>query len=317
MTQRIFLTGASGCIGQYIAETLIQQTDHELFLLVRDPNKLAIDTAARPGITILQGDLREIDRFSKLLKTVNTAILTAAAWGGTQATFDINVAKTTRLLELLDPAVCQQVLYFSTASLLGRDNRLLEQAGQIGTDYIKSKYICYRQLWRMAIAPRITTLYPTLVFGGDGRKPYSHLSGGLTDVTKWIDLIRWFRADGSFHFLHAQDIALVVRHLVDYPPRADESRQIVLGNPRLTVNEAIAQVCAYLHKRIYFRLPLSPQLADLFIALFRIQMEPWDRFCLTYRHFTYENPVNPATFGIQPYCPTIADLLKISGIPHP
>ena len=169
----------------------------------------------------------------------------------------------------------------------------------------------------MAIAPRITVLYPTLVFGGDGRKPYSHLSGGLTDVTKWIDLIRWFRADGSFHFLHAQDIATVVRHLVDHPPGADESRQIVLGNPRLTANEAIAQVCAYLHKRIYFRLPLSPQLADLFIALFKIQMEPWDRFCLKYRHFTYENPVSPATFGLQPYCPTIADLLKISGIPHP
>ena len=315
MNQRIFITGASGCIGQYIAEALIQQTNHELFLLVRDPAKLAIDCEARPGITVLRSDLHQIDRFSSLLKTIDTAILTAAAWGGVQETFDINVAKTTRLIELLDPDRCRQVLYFSTASLLGRDNRLLEQAGQIGTDYIKSKYICYRQLWRMAIAPRITMLYPTLVFGGDGHKPYSHLSGGLADVTKWINLIRCFRADGSFHFLHAQDIAEVVRHLVEHPPAPEESRQIVLGNPRLTVDEAIAQVCHYLHKRIYFRLPLSPQLMNLLIALFRIQMAPWDRFCLSYRHFTYPDPVNPATFGLQSYCPTLADLLKVSGIP--
>lgn len=61
---RIFLTGASGCIGHYITETLIQETGHELFLLVRNPNKLQFDYKARSGVTILPGDLQEIENIA-------------------------------------------------------------------------------------------------------------------------------------------------------------------------------------------------------------------------------------------------------------
>ncbi|WP_310413618.1 NAD-dependent epimerase/dehydratase family protein, partial [Chamaesiphon sp. OTE_8_metabat_110] len=46
---RILVTGASGCVGHYISETLIQNTDHELFLFVRNPVKLQVDIKARPG----------------------------------------------------------------------------------------------------------------------------------------------------------------------------------------------------------------------------------------------------------------------------
>ncbi|MFN9179242.1 MAG: NAD-dependent epimerase/dehydratase family protein, partial [Dolichospermum sp.] len=42
--KRILVTGASGCIGHYISEALIQNTNHELYLLVRNPNKLQVDT---------------------------------------------------------------------------------------------------------------------------------------------------------------------------------------------------------------------------------------------------------------------------------
>jgi nucleoside-diphosphate-sugar epimerase len=322
--KRIFLTGASGCIGHYIAEALIQETNHELYLLVRNRDKLGFDYEARPGITILQADLRQIERFADLLKTMDAAILAATAWGGSQESFDINVVKTIRLMELLDPMVCEQVVYFSTASILDHNNKLLKEAGQLGTDYIRSKYDCLGRLSKLAIAPKITTLFPTLVLGGDANKPYSHLSSGIGDVVKWVDLIRWFKADASFHFIHARDIAQVVRYLIDNPvadnltvePDAISASRLVLGNPPLTVNHAVEDVCAYLRKRIYFRLPLSIWLANLIIVLFRIQMASWDRFCLKYRNFTYQDPINPATFGLPTYCPTFTDVLKISGIPE-
>jgi nucleoside-diphosphate-sugar epimerase len=323
-SKRIFLTGASGCVGHYIAEALIQETNHELYLLVRNPGKLGFDYEARAGITILQADLREIERFGGLLKTMDVAILAATAWGGPREAFDINVVKTIRLMDLLDPAVCEQVIYFSTASVLDRENRLLKEAGQLGTDYIRSKYDCLGRLSKLAIAPKITTLFPTLVLGGDANKPYSHISSGIADVVKWADLIRWLQADGSFHFIHARDIAQIVRYLVDHRPNQDftdqieafSSNRLVLGNQRLSVNQAVEEVCAYLGKKIYFRIPLSIWLANILIVLFRIQMAAWDRFSLNYRHFTYLNPVNPETFGLATYCPTLTDVLKISGIPE-
>ena len=43
-------------------------------------------------------------------------------------------------------------------------------------------------------------------------------------------------------------------------------------------------------------------------------MAEWDRFCLQYRYFTYQNVVNPSSFGLPNYCPTLSDALKIHGV---
>jgi nucleoside-diphosphate-sugar epimerase len=322
--KRILVTGASGCIGHYITEALIEQTDYELYLLVRNPNKLQVNTKSRPGITVLQGDMGKIEQFTDLLKTIDTAVLTATVWGG-EDIFDINVTKTIELMNLLDPEVCQQVIYFSTASILDSHNQLLKEAGEIGTDYIRSKYECFQKLTNSAItqevAPRaiaskITKVFPTLVLGGDKTKPYSHLSAGIPEITKLINLIRFFKADGSFHFIHGKDVAEVIRHLIDNPPKANESRQLVVGQKRITADEAVEEACKYLNKKIYFRIPLSLGLANILIPLFRIQMAAWDRFCLTYRHFSYENPVNPESLGLPNYCATFSDVLRVHDVPR-
>jgi len=313
--KKIFITGASGCIGHYLVENLIQDTDHELYLLVRNPEKLGFNYQARPGIHLLQGDLLQIANYADLLKTMNVAILIAAAWGGIEETREINVTKTHQLISFLDVELCEQVIYFSTASILDKNNQLLAAAGKTGHNYIRTKYECYQSLGELAIAPKITTVFPTLVFGGEEKKPYSHISGGIGEVAKYIDLIKWLKADASFHFLHARDIAQVVCYLVEYPEL--NQRQVVLGTPVISANQAVEEVTAYLHKKIYFRIPLSVWMANILIAVFRIEVADWDYFSIQYRHFTYKDPVTPASFGLPTYCATLADVLQASGIPRP
>ncbi len=312
--KRIFITGGSGCIGHYIVESLIQNTHHELYLLVRNPDKLKVDYKARPGVNLLNANLREIEQFSPLLQEINIAILAATAWGNLQEVFDINVIKTIKLIKLLNPEVCENIIYFSTASILDRNNRLLRKAGEIGTDYIRSKYDCMYQLSRLENIPPLTCLFPTLVLGGDEEKPYSHLSAGLPEIIKHIGLIRWLKTDGSFHFIHAADISQVVTYLVENPPQSKELQKLILGNPKVTVNQAVEEICAYLKKRIFFRFNLAPWLIELIISVFQIQVAAWDRFCLEYRHFTYQNPINPATFQLPSYCPTVPDILRTRNI---
>ena len=315
-SKRIFVTGASGCIGHYIVETLIQETNHDLFLLVRNPDKLKIDYTVRPGITVLQGNMREIEQFSDLLKTIDCAILIATAWGGPEEVYDINVVKTIRLLNLLDPEICQQVFYFSTASILDRNNQPLKEAGEVGTDYIRSKYTCFQQFSKLAIAPNIITLFPTFLLGGETEKPWSHVSDGISKEFKWINLIRFFRIDASFHYIHSKDVAQVIRHLIDHPLEAEASRNLVLGNPAITADQAIEEACAYLNKRLYFRISLTQSLLNIIFGLFRIEIADWDRFAMKYRHFVHTNPVTPSTFGLPTYCSSFADVLKLSGVPR-
>ncbi|MBE9078186.1 NAD(P)-dependent oxidoreductase [Romeria aff. gracilis LEGE 07310] len=311
---RIFITGASGCIGHYVVDTLIKNSDHELFLMVRNPDRLHLDIGARPGIHCLQGDIREINKFADRLSTVDQLIHIATSWGDPKESYEINVEKTLRLMSLLDPQRLRQVIYFSTSSILGPQNRPLKAAGEIGTDYIRSKYICYQRLGQLAISPQITTLFPTLVFGGDGQKPYSHISGALPEVAQWIGLARFLQAEGSFHYIHAQDIATVVRYLVEHPPAADGPRDIVLGGEAMTVNQAIEETSRYFGQRIYFRLPLSARLTQLLIKVFNVRVAEWDRFCIQHRHFTYQNPVSPAKLGLTNYCSTLADLFRAGDV---
>ena len=311
---RIFITGASGCIGHYLVETLIENTPHELFLMMRNPAKLKVPTNQRPGVTILKGDMRQVAQFADLLKTMDTAILVATSWGDPKESYEINVEKTLELMDLLDPERCQQVIYFSTASILDRDNTPLKEAGEIGTDYVRTKYICHERMSELAIAPKITTLFPTLVFGGSDTKPYSHISGGLPEVARYIGIIRFISADGSLHFIHAKDIAEVVRHLVDHPPGPSDSRELVIGNPAQTANQVVTDISQYLGKRRYFTIPLSFGLANAIIKIFNIRMADWDRFCMRYRHFTYQNPVTPSHFGLKDHYPTVADVIRSAGV---
>jgi nucleoside-diphosphate-sugar epimerase len=312
---RIFVTGASGCVGHYVSETLINNTDHELFLLVRDPAKLKLDPKARSGINIIQGDMNKISELADLLKTIDVPVLTAAGWGGPSA-LEVNYTRTHELLNLLDPQVCQQVIYFATESILNSKNELLPEAGSIGTEYIQSKHRCFSSLHGLAIADRITTVFPTLVLGGDEHKPYSYLSADLPNVTKYAGLLRWIKADGSFHFIHGKDIAEVVRYLIEHPEVAAQyNRKVVMGNELVYVDKGIQEICGYLGKPVIFQVPISISMVNVIIKLFKIQMAPWDYFCLQNRHFKHDPIVNPRTFGLPSYAASISEVLSTRGIP--
>lgn len=321
--KRVFVTGISGCIGHYLADQLMPQPDYELFFLVRNPQKLQFDPSPFPNVHLIPGNLSSIADQADLLQTMDCAILIATSWGDRQETYDINVVKTLTLISLLNPERCEQVIYFSTASILNRQGQPLPEAGSLGTDYIRTKYLCHQALEghgpQLAEVPaiseqishKITVVYPTLVFGGEPGKPYSHLSGGLGEILRWLPLIKWFSADGSFHFIHAKDIAQVVAYYVAHPPQ--QRQDLVLGNASITATAGIRQICAYFHQKIYGQIPLSLGLANLFIKLFRIRMAAWDRFCLDYRHFTYPDPLAPAQLGLPAHCQTIAELMAVRG----
>ncbi|MCS6960051.1 MAG: NAD(P)-dependent oxidoreductase [Pseudanabaenaceae cyanobacterium SKYGB_i_bin29] len=302
---RLFLTGASGCVGHYLVESLLQSTDYELFLLVRNPQKLLFPP--HPRITVIPGRLQDIDCQRELLQTIDIVISAAAAWGGREEVFATNVTGTLRLLELLNPDRLRLAIYFSTASILDSQNHPLPQAATIGTDYIKSKYQALQKIEKMWLNDRLIVVFPTLVFGGAKDKPYSHLSGGLREVTRYIKLIKWLRVDGTFHFIHAQDIATVISYLVSHPP-SQLPQRLVLGNPPITVNQAIAEACDLFQEKIYWQFSLTPWLIDVLINLFQIRMAEWDRFCLAQRHFIYQ-AINPATFSLPCYYPQVKDLL--------
>ena len=214
----ILITGASGCVGQYIANWLIENSNSELFLWVRDPKKITSINLENPRIKVLVGDLRQSNKFKKEISEVNRVIHTATAWGDPKRAKEVNIDAVKNLLNLLNPSNIKQIIYFSTASVLDKNLNLLPEAFTHGTEYIQTKAQCLKELETHQLSTKIIAVFPTLVFGGriDGKSdfPTSYLTQGLRDAFKWIWLARWIKVVSRFHFIHAADIAFICGHLV-------------------------------------------------------------------------------------------------------
>jgi nucleoside-diphosphate-sugar epimerase len=324
---RILITGASGCVGQYVAETLLRESDAELLLLLRDPAKLSAVAADHPRVTLLVGDLRELDPHADALATVHRVIHTATAWGDPERAEQVNVVAVKKLLALLDPQRLEQVIYFSTASILDRHLQLLPEAMAHGTEYIQTKARCLQQLETHPLADRIVAVFPTLVFGGRvGRgdaHPTSYLTAGLGEAIRWLWLAKWLRADASFHFIHAADIAAICAHLATTPhgpnpePGQGTVRRIVMGQPAITVNQAVAKLVRW--RRGWLPpvgVDLRGWLIEGLIKLLRIEVNAWDRFSIRQRHFVHEPVSAPERFGRSSTAPTLEAVLETAGVPH-
>ena len=324
---RILITGASGCVGQHIAAQLYRDTDAELLLLLRDPAKLTAVPANDPRITLLVADLRELTPHAGAIATATRVIHTATAWGDPERAMAVNVVAVKQLLAFTSPEWLEQVIYFSTASLLNRQLELLPEALSEGTEYIQTKALCLQQLEQHPLAERIVAVFPTLVFGGavDGKGPFptSYLTAGLGEACRWLWLAKWLRADASFHFIHAADIAQVCCHLATRPHQSNPEpgqgalRRLVLGQPSISVDATVSQLCRWRRSwRPPLGLNLQGALIEALIKLLRIEVNAWDRFSIRQRHFVHEPVSPPERFGLVSHAANLAAVFEQARLPH-
>lgn len=305
--KKVFVTGISGCVGHYLFDLLSLEPEYQLFFLVRDPSKLKFNPQNYKNLVLLKDDLKNIETYSAILKETDILIHLAADWGEVEGNYDYSQ----KLFKLLDPQKCEKAIYFSTASILGPDNKPSEAAEKFGTHYVRSKYRFHKNLPELKIYPKVITLFPTWVLGGDKKHPYSHASSGLLGMQNWLWLVRFFSVDASFHYIHARDLAQIVLHLLKNPAK---KKEYVLGNAAITAAEFIRQTCAFYNptivgkSKVYFQLTIPLWLVILLAKLTGHKLHPWDLYCFRRRHFQYKVD-NLENFGINSKLKTISEIL--------
>ena len=302
MSENLFITGISGCVGHYLFDVLSKDPNYQLYLLVRYPEKIKFDYQSLPNVSLINADLRETANYADLLKKMDYVIHLAAEWGGVE----LNYEYTLSFFNLLDPERCKKIIYFSTTSILKNDGKLWEEAGTYGPPYIKGKYLCYKDLPKLKIYNRIITLFPTLIFGGDNRHPFSHASAALVKNIKRLNLIRFVHFDLRFHFIHACDISLIVKHLLENEIK--ESR-FILGGKSITLDQFVNEIWQYLGKKVYPKINLSPAFIKGVAQLLGRKLSAWDLLCLERRSWEYET-TDLSTFGLKSNYQTAGDLLR-------
>ncbi|MBF2054607.1 MAG: NAD(P)-dependent oxidoreductase [Candidatus Sericytochromatia bacterium] len=303
--KRVLLTGATGCLGSYLLAELLAQTDCQITVWVRQPERLWPVWRQHPRVRLRVGDLCQASLQKDLFRHFDALIHPAVAWGGAQ-TFSLNVHATRRLFAALDPERCRQIHCFSTASLLDARHQIWPQAHTLGTDYIRSKAALAALLQQQPPAIPLTLYYPPLIVGGDGAAhPLTPLTAGLPQALRFAPLLQYLSVDGGLHFIHAADLAaLVVRRLcTGIAPAA-----LVPGQNWCSVMDLMAATARSAGAaRANWKLPLQPALPALCYALQR-QMSAWDRFSLHVRSTRYQ-VVRPEDYGLTSRYPRWTDIL--------
>ncbi len=319
MKQRILITGASGCVGQYTAKWLLENSSAEILLWLRDPSKLKSIDAKNPRINLLIGDLRQSHLFAKELEKVTRVIHTATAWGDPQRAYEVNIESVKSILRLLNPERLEQIIYFSTASILNKNLQPIQEAFSDGTEYIQTKAKCLQDLERHPYAEKTIAVFPTLVFGGkvdgSGDFPSSYLTTGLNDAINWLWLARWIKGYSKFHFIHAADIAFICGHLsttTHHPnrePGQGALRKLVLAQPSISIDEAVDILLKWRGMKKRPRFPLKDWLVLALARILPIKLTPWDRFSIKQRHFIHHPITTPERFGGKSKAKTLEDVL--------
>ncbi len=316
------ITGATGCVGQYITNYLLKESNYKLFLLVRDASKLNNKLFNNPRVKILTSDLRECNKHAEDIAKVNFLIHTATAWGDPKRAYEVNVFAVEKLLDLLNPDCIEKVLYFSTASILDENLELISETSIYGTEYIQTKAICFKQISNHNLSKRIIAIFPTLVLGGtldkNNNLPISYLTSGLLEALRWLWIARFFSLDSKFHFIHAEDISKVCFHLLEHEQQESKPNQIkkhVLGQDLITIDEAINTLLKWTNSKRFFSIPLSNWLIQILIKILPIEITPWDSYSIKKRHFNHNEISNPETFGIKSYAKDFNEILKVSKLP--
>ncbi len=297
MQKTILLTGATGTCGSYLTKYLLKETCCKLILWVRQPEKLPQFVQSDQRVQIWSGGLQALPTYLEQLKQVQIWVHPVTSWGGEDC-FVVNCKLTQALFNALDPEVCEQIHYFSTASLLDSNHQFRSESLQRGTEYIRSKAVIHQWLNRNKCQIPVSIYYPTLILGGENQAESGHPLTPLTSsLSRWpfyLRLLRYLQANAFVHFIHAEDIAKIICHrILNESPAQD----LVLGNPAQSISDLMQEL-----------LPLwgiSPALAQIklerllpiLLPALSPWMTPWDCYSLTTLNTTYQS-LSAESFGL-------------------
>ena len=305
--QHIFITGAAGCIGHYIVEQLHHDyPEYQLHLLIRTPSKLHSKFHQKENIIIHEGSLENLNEFNEILENTDYLIHIATSWLGSGGTQRVNIDQTKALFHAANTTKLKKIIYFSTASILGPENKAIKEAHLHGSAYVKSKYNMHQQLPTLPMNDKIVTVFPTLVFGGDDQYPKSHITEGIQSSLKYMAILKYIYIDGAFHFLHGKDIAKVCIHLLF---NKNTKTEYVLGNKEITAKQALKTICKAFNINQLFQLKISMGFIFFISKLLRIKIGPWEKHCLENPYMVFDT-VNPSSFNEETAYPDLESVLK-------
>lgn len=240
---KVFLTGATGFIGSYVAKALLERGD-SIVAFVRNPDKVP-SLAKNPQVKMVKGELTDIHLFRGALAGCDACVHLALGWGDTpEEMLRKDTLPSVALLEAASDAGCKRFIYTSSTAAMGEMRESMhEELRCIPVDLYgatKSATESYILGFRKT-AMRCNVIRPGYTFGNPAFSDSNcQPDGRFRDIaTRAIcnEPIELIKHDGT-QFIFAGDLAKLYLAVLD----SDVNREVFLGLAENWVSwEMIAQ----------------------------------------------------------------------------
>ncbi|MCE5343825.1 MAG: NAD(P)-dependent oxidoreductase [Eubacteriales bacterium] len=115
---KVFLTGGTGNIGQYVTRALLEN-GHSVKLLTRTPERIPA-YLTMPGVTPIKGDILQLDVLQEALQGCDAVVHIALGWGNTPVEMlDHDTRVTAFLAQAAEEAGVANFIYTSSTAAMG------------------------------------------------------------------------------------------------------------------------------------------------------------------------------------------------------
>lgn len=115
---KIFVTGGTGNIGQYVTKALLE-AGHEIVLLSRTPERIP-GYLTMENVTVVKGNILELDVMGKALQGCDAVVHIALGWGNDPVEMlDHDTRVTAYLMDAAEKAGVKNFVYTSSTAAMG------------------------------------------------------------------------------------------------------------------------------------------------------------------------------------------------------
>lgn len=245
VNKNIFITGATGFIGQNLISTL--RLKNKVFALVRKKSLGKIKNFPEKGVQIVRGDLLDSNSYSDILDNIDYIFHLAALFkldASKEELFQHNVLATENLFRCCLGKNIKKIIYFSTAYVLGRKEKKFMKEDEPYPEKFKNWYE-----WSKAESEKIALSFyreynlpviivrPVIVYGPKSfygfYKALSLIFGGSLKVLAY---------NVKIHLVSVYDVVGAVVHLAELENNQGEIYNISDDTP-YTCKELAEFIC--------------------------------------------------------------------------
>ncbi len=250
--KKILITGANGLVGSYICRQLLNSTQHQIYALTRKSSNLNLLSPIKDRITIIEGDLKELEKIENQIAEMDLIIHTAGVVSYHKEDHpllhQINHQATKELINLCLNHEVSDFLFLSSVSAInsGRPDLVTDEKskfaeGPHNSTYGITKHLAEMEVWRGAQEGlNVAVLNPTIVIGAgiwknSSLQMFQQVWDGMPLMTP-----------GSNGFVDVRDVATACKLLIE---QGLVGQQFVLNAENRSYDEIIKAISIGLHKK--------------------------------------------------------------------